>query len=108
MGNNKFKASEYVAYNQKVGLYQYKYLHELFNEIFVLLPFEKQQFDSLLDDELQYKFNYDDLTVYIDKKFDFYYAELTGTDKLSLKARIYLHKEKIKKLKKNIIQLKLF
>ena len=103
MSNKKFKALEYVTYNRIIGLDRYKYLHELLDYLFAYLPFEKNQFDHLLDKEFQYQFEYMDLTVYIDKQFEFYQAEITGTDKLPLEKRIKLHEKKIKSFKKDII-----
>lgn len=108
MSEKKFKASEYLEYNRLFGYDKYKYLHELFDRIFECLPFDKKSFDTLLNKEQQYQFEYDGLIIYIDKQFNFFYAEIKNTYKLPLDIRIKLHEEKLKQLQKNIMQLKLF
>lgn len=108
MSKNKCKASEYEAYNHKYGLYLYKQLHNLFDDIFMCLPFLPNQFDRYLNQEYQYQFIYNGLNVYIDRQFKIYQAELIGTQQLPLDVRIKLHQKKLKEVSKQFVQLSLF
>lgn len=106
--SNSIKASEYLEYNTKYGLYDYAKLHKLLEDIFLCLPFLPNHFDRFLNDEYQYQFVYNGLNVYIDRQFKIYEAELIGTQNLSMKDRIKLHKQKLKQLQSEFVQLSLF
>lgn len=97
----KFKASDYCDYNKKYDYDKYKYLYSLMTELFELLQINSDDYE----DETCFRFN--GLNVFIDKKFG-NYCEVTGSGWLDINQRIEIHEQKIKELKKNIIQLKLF
>ena len=96
MGNNKFKASEYVAYNQKVGFTRYKDLYAIMQEIFTLLPFEEKNYED------DFSFVFSGMKVFIDKK-NGSYCEIINSGWLPMDERIKLHEQKLAAFKKDII-----
>lgn len=96
----KFKAADYKDYNNSLGLYRYKDLHYLLDEIFIHAPIDKRY----LINETEIKF--DGMICYIDTEFGSQ-CELVNTGYLPLEERIKLHEKKLKQYKKEVIQMKI-
>lgn len=97
----KFKASEYLVYNQKMGFTRYKDLYAIMQEIFNLSAFSEKEFE---DGEV---FKYDGMLFCIDKVMGSY-CEVIGSGWLPIEERLKIHQKKLKQYKQDVVQIKLF
>lgn len=97
----KFRAKDFIDYNNKYSYNQYRYLYNMMSELFKLTGFDENRYYN------DYCFIYDGMLICIDKDFGSY-CEILGTGWLPMIDRIKLHETKLKEYRQKKVQLKLF